>query len=163
MNSGNRSIVTAASIQMQAEIFEYGRHHTVGRLHSQYLSSPFEFESLLSMIEKMEEIFDTKGFPEAFLMPRTFGPPKSRTRKHEGAREDTMKEVRSARIMPELSTPKCTFEITVKFRQNATWQGQILWAEKNTRQNFRSVLEMLKLMDEALTDGEEPITWDNGS
>jgi len=50
---------------------------------------------------------------------------------------------------------KCTFEISVKFRQNATWQGQILWAEKSTKQTFRSVLEMLKLMDEALTDGEE--------
>ena len=55
---------------------------------------------------------------------------------------------------------KCTFEISVKFRQNATWQGQILWAEKNLRQSFRSVLEMLKLMDEALTEGEEkPAAW----
>ena len=50
---------------------------------------------------------------------------------------------------------KCTFEISVKFQQNATWQGTILWAEKNLKQNFRSVLEMLKLMDEALLDGAD--------
>ena len=46
-----------------------------------------------------------------------------------------------------------TFEITVMYMQNATWQGQILWAERNLRQYFRSVLEMLKLIDEALMDG----------
>jgi len=56
---------------------------------------------------------------------------------------------------------KCTFEISVKFRQNATWQGQILWAEKNHRKNFRSVLEMLKLMDDALAEGEvKSAMWD---
>ena len=57
---------------------------------------------------------------------------------------------------------KCTFEVTVCFQQNATWQGRILWMEKNGVQNFRSALEMLKLMDEALTevsDNSETIKW----
>jgi len=39
--------------------------------------------------------------------------------------------------------------------QNSTWQGEVLWVEKNRKQNFRSALEMLKLMDEAITDGVE--------
>jgi len=55
-----------------------------------------------------------------------------------------------------------TFEISVKFMQNATWQGQIHWVEKNQKQNFRSALEMLKLMDEALADGakDQPeVSW----
>ena len=47
---------------------------------------------------------------------------------------------------------KGTFEISVRFTQNATWQGQIYWIEQNQKQNFRSALEMLKLMDEALAD-----------
>ena len=57
---------------------------------------------------------------------------------------------------------KGTFEISVKFTQNSTWQGQIHWIEKNQKQNFRSALEMLKLMDEALaedTDGTQAIKW----
>ena len=49
----------------------------------------------------------------------------------------------------------CTFQVTVRFRQNSTWQGSILWMEQNETQNFRSVLEMLRLMDEALTEGTE--------
>ena len=58
---------------------------------------------------------------------------------------------------------KGTFEITVKFMQNSTWQGQVFWVEKNLKRDFRSVLELLKLMDEALMDGEEvaePVVWE---
>jgi len=58
----------------------------------------------------------------------------------------------------------CTFEITVRFTQNATWQGQIQWFESKKKQNFRSALEMLKLMDEALAGtakDEHQIGWGN--
>jgi len=55
-----------------------------------------------------------------------------------------------------------TFEISVKFMQNSTWQGEVHWVEQGRKQNFRSALEMLKLMDEALTestDGSQIIKW----
>ena len=55
----------------------------------------------------------------------------------------------------DVGSTKGTFEITVKFMQNSTWQGQIYWVEKDQKQNFRSALEMLKLMDEALTESGE--------
>ena len=58
-------------------------------------------------------------------------------------------------IQPGVGSTKGTFEISVKFMQNATWQGQIHWVEKNQKQNFRSALEMLKLMDEALSDSSD--------
>ena len=53
----------------------------------------------------------------------------------------------------ELGSTIGTFEISVKFMQNSSWQGQIHWIEKDQKQSFRSALEMLKLMDEALTEG----------
>jgi len=62
----------------------------------------------------------------------------------------------------EPGNAKCTFEISVRFQQNATWQGVIHWIEKNQKQNFRSTLEMLKLMDEAITEeaeAERPVSW----
>jgi len=62
----------------------------------------------------------------------------------------------------EIGSSKGTFEISVKFMQNSTWQGQIHWVDKNKKQNFRSALEMLKLMDEALTgteDNKKGINW----
>ena len=54
-----------------------------------------------------------------------------------------------------VGSTKGTFEITVRFTQNSSWQGQIYWAERNVKQNFRSALEMLRLMDEALTEDTE--------
>ena len=47
-----------------------------------------------------------------------------------------------------------TFIVSVKKMENATWQGQIVWADENRKQHFRSLLEMLRLMDGALTTGE---------
>lgn len=49
---------------------------------------------------------------------------------------------------------KATFTIQIQFQQNATWQGTIAWAEGGKRQKFRSELEMLKLMMEAVAAGE---------
>ena len=45
-----------------------------------------------------------------------------------------------------------TFVVRVLCRQNNTWQGEVLWAERNERQNFRSTLELMKFMDSALEE-----------
>jgi len=163
LNSGDNSLVTAVSIQMRAEVLFYSDNSLKGVLYSQYLNKPFEFSSLIQMIEKMEDIFDVKSFPQAFMTPRVFkttGNTNNRTHELDGNID--MKDKLNPMTHPESSSTKCTFEISVKFRQNATWQGQILWAEKNAKQNFRSVLEMLKLMDEAIAESggqSEPIAW----
>jgi hypothetical protein len=44
---------------------------------------------------------------------------------------------------------KQTFIVKIYNCQNGTWQGKIIWADENRSQHFRSMLEMLKLMDEA--------------
>jgi len=147
---GIKGIVTAMSIQMKAEVSKPAEGEIKGVLFSKYLESPYVFVDFYQMIHKMEEIFDTNGFPQAFLSPRTFKGGKSGIKKINVERHDTM----SQELNVENDAKKSTFEITVRFRQNATWQGQILWAEKNMKQNFRSVLEMLKLMDEALSEGD---------
>ena len=43
----------------------------------------------------------------------------------------------------------CTFMIRVMFRQNASWQGRLTWANKKREESFRSVLELLFLIDNA--------------
>ena len=66
-----------------------------------------------------------------------------------------MSEIDRKESQRDAGNVKCTFQISVCFQRNSTWQGTILWMEKNETQNFRSMLEMLKLMDEALLDGGE--------
>ena len=48
-----------------------------------------------------------------------------------------------------------TFVVRVLYRQNNTWQGEVLWAERNERRYFRSALELMELMDSAMVKGEE--------
>ena len=43
-----------------------------------------------------------------------------------------------------------TFIIRVQHRQNASWQGSVQWVEGGKEQHFRSALELIKMMDEAL-------------
>ena len=47
-----------------------------------------------------------------------------------------------------------TFLVHVKYRQNATWQGSVTWVEKKEKQQFRSALELLKLIESALDEEE---------
>lgn len=49
---------------------------------------------------------------------------------------------------------KATFELQVLFRQHSSWQGIIVWKDKNSEQSFRSVLELVFLLDSALRDLE---------
>ena len=53
---------------------------------------------------------------------------------------------------------KATFTIQIQFQQHSTWQGTIAWAEGGKRQKFRSELEMLKLMMEAVSADESDET-----
>ena len=164
LSPGENNLVTAASIQMRAEILSYGGGNLRGILNNRYLDKPFVFDDLLLMIEKMESIFDTKGFPESFTTPRVFGTFNHNRNFHKTDGDTDMTDIINSIVSPEHCGQTCTFEISVRFRQNSSWQGQILWAEKNLKQNFRSVLEMLKLMDEALKESEskpEPIKWES--
>lgn len=61
----------------------------------------------------------------------------------------------SDEIFREKFGEQATFVVHVQFRQNATWQGTIQWLEEEKSRRFRSMLEMLKLMDEALSKDHE--------
>ena len=50
---------------------------------------------------------------------------------------------------------KGTFIIKINKRENATWQGEVTWVEKKETKFFRSALELMKMIDGAVDDGEE--------
>lgn len=45
-----------------------------------------------------------------------------------------------------------TFIVKIVNQQNETWQGSVTWTEEQKVQNFRSALELLKLINGALED-----------
>lgn len=48
-----------------------------------------------------------------------------------------------------------TFILKILNRKNSTWQGSVTWVEEQKTQNFRSALELLKLIDGALDEKQE--------
>ena len=50
---------------------------------------------------------------------------------------------------------EATFVVHVNKCENDSWQGQITWADRDERINFRSAMELITLMDTALDSSEE--------
>ncbi len=48
-----------------------------------------------------------------------------------------------------------TFVVRVESRERNSWQGQVVWTETNRKQYFRSTLELLHLMEDAMRAGED--------
>ena len=48
-----------------------------------------------------------------------------------------------------------TFLLNIQDQQNATWQGSVTWIERQQQQNFRSALELIKLIESALEENEK--------
>jgi hypothetical protein len=49
-----------------------------------------------------------------------------------------------------------SFLVRVLFRRNASFQGIVQWLETNKKRNFRSSLELVTLMQEAMEDAGVP-------
>lgn len=52
--------------------------------------------------------------------------------------------------MEQSKNVKSTFVVQVQFCKNKSWQGTVTWTEQKKEQNFRSALELIKIMDEAV-------------
>ena len=55
-----------------------------------------------------------------------------------------------------------TFVVRILNTQNATWQGTVRWLNRDQTQRFRSTLELISLMEDALSRGgasDEPGRW----
>ncbi len=115
----------------------------------QYHTEPHTFISSMDLIWKLDSHFDELNFPQRSTLPRSFYPVKQEAAHH-------IKRLERVRVMSDIDEKRgeqATFIVQVKYRQNSTWQGQVVWAEENKKVYFRSALELLKLMDGALSRG----------
>ena len=71
---------------------------------------------------------------------------------------DAMEKVEANGIRGELGS----FLVLIQHRQNGSWQGRVTWMEQNRTVQFRSVWELVQLVDEAVRNGQAPeISWDS--
>ena len=116
------------------------------------------FLGYLSLINVMDRFFDRMQCPQAYYQYRAWQAKKSDQRQPEKEVTQFMAE----EALHSKNGEKATFTIQVQFRQNATWQGTIAWMENKKIQQFRSALEMIKLMDNALAEssGSDTVDWE---
>ena len=149
--------VTAMDMKMQAKIKKTDDGSIFGELNCKFFEEPFTFTNLMSMVEMMETTFDTKGFPERQFLPRAFGNANRRLRKNEidlpafVKEQNINKEGTVTPVQQDADGKVCTFEILVKFRNNAEWQGTVRWLEIDTVKRFSSIVELVKNIDNALS------------
>ncbi len=107
-----------------------------GRLYTPQAPQGRSFTGLLHFLREMEEALDSMELPTAFAGLRSFGP-----------RQDS----RSPQPPPGTRTGKvATFSLRVLFRQNVSWQGSVAWLEGKQEQSFRSALELVLMIGDAL-------------
>ena len=118
-----------------------------GRLYHYYTDRGVPFQTRFELIAAIDRLCDLLGYPQAAQQPRRFGrgqPP-----------PHPQREVERLMGKDELASQKgrmATFVVHVMHRQNATWQGTVVWAEKDQKASFRSALELIKLMDSAVEE-----------
>lgn len=113
-----------------------------GHLYHPVTLESVAFSGLMPMLLALEQIMNLEDLPQGFQQIRSFGP---------------------GRTAPDtaVSTPHRasgqlgTFLVQIRFRRNAGWQGIAHWQEGRKTQHFRSVLELLLLMDSALSSKED--------
>ena len=48
-----------------------------------------------------------------------------------------------------------TFIVRVMYRQNASWQGEVTWVDRQKKERFRSALELVRLLDSAMSEEDQ--------
>ena len=47
------------------------------------------------------------------------------------------------------------FYVRITHREHATWQGEVTWVSKQEKRQFRSALELLRMIDSVLDETDE--------
>ena len=120
-----------------------------GRKYDSYHRQPDLFRSELEMLLQMEKLYDDLSFPFPGNNERHF------KKKGTVNMKEKLEKVNKDEEMLEMHGDLGTFIVRVQHRQNSSWQGRITWVEEDRTVYFRTVWEMMKLIEEALGETEE--------
>ena len=122
-----------------------------GVFYHSYSTEAVPFSGIGQMVLRMEKLYDYLRFPYPGTNSRTFGEEKKLTRMTE-----ERKKIMSDDALLSKHGDIGTFIVRVQHRQNSSWQGRITWMEEDKTVQFRSVWEMIKLIESAVDLVSEP-------
>ena len=131
-----------------------------GRIYHKYSKEAIPVSSFWELVREMENLFNEIQFPRAGIRDRSFTkePPtgkgqiqsKGNAQQAPGIIRKEREIVMSDKELLKMHGDYGTFIIRVQQRQGGTWQGRITWADRNKTVHFRSVMEMIKLIEDGM-------------
>ena len=131
-----------------------------GRMYHKYSKEAIPISSFWELVREMENLFNDIQFPRAGIRDRSFTkephPAESNSQSKGSAPRASGNErkereiVMSDKDLLQMHGDYGTFIIRVQQRQGGTWQGRITWADRNKTVRFRSILEMIKLIEDGI-------------
>ena len=120
-----------------------------GELIHQYTEESTPFFGVLDFIKKLEMQYDDWGYPQTSTRDRSFRKREKYTYQNRKGKKRLPDEAGMLEKFPIIQRRGrvSTFFIHTKYRQNATWQGDIFRVEEEACFPFKSVLRMLLVMD----------------
>ena len=128
-----------------------------GLIYHQYADAPISFNGVANMILEMENLFDEWDFPQRGLAERKFDKKKENHKRPIPETEDDklkieiISDTHGVRNVQNKKGKLATFVIQVVYRQDASWQGHVIYQEDNEKLDFNSALELIKIIDRAVT------------
>ena len=112
----------------------YEKQVPTGWICNPYLEEAVPFHGVMQFLLRMEALLDQLNFPQSFTANRGMPDTLTTATPSHGMREGAVE----------------TFSLRILFRRNASWQGSLAWDSRE--EPFRSILELLFLMDAALRE-----------
>ncbi len=117
-----------------------------GKFYHSYNREPVPFEGIGQMTLRMEKLYNWLRFPYPGNSNRSFCEVKEKL----DGRIHERKKIMSDEALLAKHGDIGTFIVRVQHRQNSSWQGRITWMEEDRTIQFRSVWEMIKLIESAV-------------
>lgn len=121
-----------------------------GRYFHRYKKEETSFPDSATLIIEMERFYDAIGYPQAAIKTRKFI-------ERKGGRipaKEHMAVISDSQTLMQFRGKLATFLVGVTSRQNASWQGDVVWMEQQIRKHFCSDMELVVFVDDAVKKSE---------
>ena len=121
-----------------------------GRYFHRYKKEETFFPDSATLVIEMERFYDAIGYPQAAIKTRKFI-------ERKGGRipaKEHMAVISDSQTLMQFRGKLATFLVGVTSRQNASWQGDVVWMEQQIRKHFCSDMELVVFVDDAVKKSE---------
>ena len=122
-------------------IDSYHNGELTGRYYHPQQGETGQFQSLMQLLLEIERCMDEIDGPQSFQAMRTFFAP-------------YLMALDSSGVYSPQPGKVATFCLHIRYRRNASWQGTVIWLDEGESCNFRSVLELVTLINSAIESKE---------